>query len=90
MCSLPFSIHFTHSPTFYIYNDLPFYLHLTVEILVVSKDDTLVAKIKNTPFHSNTNWNGSSMTIGIEDLGPIDGIDDEKHNLKIKSRKYFN
>lgn len=62
---------------------------LTAEIHVVSKDDTLVAKIKNTPFHSNTNWNGSSMTIGIEDLDPIDGID-KKHNLKIKSRKYFN
>ncbi|KAG6490472.1 hypothetical protein ZIOFF_051770 [Zingiber officinale] len=59
------------------------------EIHVVSKDDTLVAKIKNTPFHSNTNWNGSSMTIGIEDLDPIDGMD-MKHNLKIKSRKYFN
>lgn len=66
-----------------------FYLRLAGEIHVVSKDDTLVAKIKNTPFHSNTNWNGSSMTIGLEDLDLIDGID-KKHNLKIKSRKYFN
>lgn len=41
---------------------------------MVNTDDTVIARIKNMTIDGYGTWNGSSMTIGLEDLDPIDGI----------------
>ncbi|KAG1346185.1 hypothetical protein COCNU_06G000140 [Cocos nucifera] len=44
------------------------------EIDIANTDDSIVARIKNMTIDGYSNWNGSSMTMGLEDLDPIDGI----------------
>ncbi|XP_073107157.1 uncharacterized protein [Elaeis guineensis] len=44
------------------------------DIDMANTDDSIVARIKNMTIDGSGSWNGSSMTIGLEDLDPIDGI----------------
>ncbi|RZS11191.1 hypothetical protein BHM03_00042501 [Ensete ventricosum] len=56
----------------------------TIGIDTVSKEETVVAKVKNMTTDGYNNWNGSSMTIGMEDLDPIDGISNEDDHTGVK------
>ncbi|CAL9115624.1 unnamed protein product [Musa textilis] len=54
----------------------------------VSKEETVVAKVKNMTADGYKNWNGSSMTIGLEDLDPIDGIGNEEAQTGTKGSRH--
>ncbi|XP_072958391.1 uncharacterized protein [Typha angustifolia] len=41
---------------------------------VGGKDESIIARIKNMTIDGYSNWNGTSMTIGMEDLDPIEGL----------------
>ncbi|XP_073007766.1 uncharacterized protein [Typha latifolia] len=44
------------------------------EVLDVGGKDDIIARIKNMTIDGYSNWNGTSMTIGMEDLDPIEGL----------------
>ncbi|KAK8959060.1 hypothetical protein KSP40_PGU007909 [Platanthera guangdongensis] len=44
------------------------------EIEMAIDDDSVLARIKNMSIDGYSNWNSTSMTIGLEDLDPIDGF----------------
>ncbi|XP_073007767.1 uncharacterized protein [Typha latifolia] len=43
-------------------------------VLDVGGKDDIIARIKNMTIDGYSNWNGTSMTIGMEDLDPIEGL----------------
>ncbi|KAG0458015.1 hypothetical protein HPP92_023172 [Vanilla planifolia] len=47
------------------------------EIQMTTNDDSILARIKNMTIDGYSSWNGTSMTIGLEDLDPVDGIGTE-------------
>ncbi|PKA51620.1 hypothetical protein AXF42_Ash002987 [Apostasia shenzhenica] len=56
------------------------------EIELTSKDDSILARIKNMSIDGYSNWNGTSMTtIGMDDLDPIDGIGTDETGRGVKN-----
>lgn len=73
---------------FYFSSSSPSSLTQTTGIDTMSKEETVVAKVKNMTTDGYKNWNGSSMTIGMEDLDPIDGISNEDDHTRTKGSRH--
>ncbi|WOK92802.1 hypothetical protein Cni_G01494 [Canna indica] len=65
-----------------------FFSHPTAEISMVTKENTVVGKMKKTAVGGNHNkWNGSTMTIGMDqDLDSVDGNRNKGKKSKIKNK----
>lgn len=55
----------------------------TVEIEIAAKDDSILARIQNMTIDGYNSLNDTSVTIGREDLDPVDGIGTEESAREI-------
>ncbi|XP_020598092.1 uncharacterized protein LOC110037725 [Phalaenopsis equestris] len=58
-------------------------------IEMMSRDDSILARIKNLTIDGYNNWNNTAVTVGIEDLDPIDGIATEDSGRNIDNKNQY-
>lgn len=69
---------------------LTVFSHIT-DIDIASKDDSILARVKNMTIegysNTNSNWNSTTLpTVGMEDLDPINGIGVDDPNRALNSK----